>query len=367
MKPVSIYTPGNWDLYDSYGLIACQLARQLAAMGLHVNAMGRGQVNMPNQPPDLSAITSRPIIPSLGGIVLGYPSGYDNHPNLLHAGPKVAITMFESSKIPPDWIEPLNACHAVIVPARFLIPIFRDCGVTAPIHAIPLGIGEAYAPKPRQATHRPFRFLAFLDRGRRKGLHWAQFAFMRAFGDDSNVELWLKGRAVKDAQPNDPRIFAPTNPNFRVIQQDLTEAELADLYCECDALINPNMGEGWGLIPREFAATGGIALTTGWGGTGEDIEQWGIPLPYAMEAADWAAYKNFKGMDLGQWAMPDLDGCAAIMRDVVANRDHYASDALSKAPAVGRMYNWRGFAEGVWGVFQQAAQRWAGEQTQAAG
>lgn len=353
MNPLSIYAPNRWDMYDSYGLIACQLAMNLEALGYQINALARNDTQLPNQPPALRAITQRAIVPSLGGIVIGYPTGYVNQPVLARLGPRVAITMFETSRMPDTWREPLNQCAAVIVPSKFLIEIFRAGGVTVPIHAIPLGIGEGYTPRPRQAD-RPFRFLAFLDRGRRKGSHWAQFAFMRAFGDDPAVELWLKGRAVRDPQPNDPRIFKPVNTNFRVYQEDYTEGELADFYGECDALINPNMGEGFGLIPREFAATGGVALTTGWGGTAEQIDQWGVPLPFAMEDAPASQFPSMKNLDLGQWPMPDIDQCAAIMRQVVENRQAYLADAMRMAPGLPDLYSWRKFAAGVAEVWERA-------------
>src|SRR5688572_6590264 len=103
MSTITVYAPGHFDYADSYGLIACQLARHLTRLGVRVNAVARGHTVMDNQPPDVRAVTERPIQPSLGGIVLGYPTGYASQSGLLFAGPRVAITMFESSKLPADW------------------------------------------------------------------------------------------------------------------------------------------------------------------------------------------------------------------------------------------------------------------------
>ena len=347
MQIVNVCAPGNLDYYDSYGLIACQLARHLAAMGVHPNALALGNAQHPNQPPDVAAVTARPIQPALGGILLGYPSNYARYPALTQVGPRVALTMFESSKIPAGWVEPLNACDAVIVPSTFCREVFVRCGVTVPVHVIALGVGDIYRYQPRHPV-RPFTFLAFLDRGKRKGGAYALQAFLKAFGDNEDVRLLLKQRKPKVA-------VTLTNPNIDLIQRDMTEDELYALYLESDCLVNPNMGEGWGLIPREFAATGGISLTTAWGGTADDLPLWGVPLPYTLVEADWGDNPTLKGQDLGMWALPDIEGVAATMRQVYEERDAYRAFAREASARVRMLYSWRRFAQQVYDVWKGVA------------
>lgn len=347
MTTLSLYAPGHYDIADSYGLIACQLVRHLTALGVTVNALGLGNTVMDNQPDDVRAVTSRPIIPALGGIVLGYPTSYDMHSSLLQYGPRVALTMFESTKLPKGWVEPLNNMDAVIVPSTFCRDVFVDCGVTAPIHVVPLGIGESYRPRERTAG-RPLTFLAFLDRGERKGGVIALHAFLRAFGEDMRYKLILKGRTPKVP-------FALTNPNVEVVLQDMSEAELYELYCRCDVLLNPHKGEGFGLIPREFAASGGFAMTTAWSGTADELEQWGYGLPYRLETAHWRGNKVLQGQDLGEWAAPDPEEIAHHLRMVAATWDYTKQLLPQKAAAALRLYNWRTFAERVLAIWREAA------------
>lgn len=349
MTPITVYAPGNYDMADSYGLIACQLARHLSALGVHVNAVGMGKTVMDSQPDDIRAVTSRPIVPSLGGIVLGYPTGYHLHSSLLHAGPRIAVTMFESTKLPADWIAPLNDMHAVVVPSKFCGTVFRDSGVTVPIHVVPLGVGDSYVYKPR-TKGRPLTFLAFLDRGERKGGIVALQAFLHAFGEDMRYKLILKGRTPKVS-------FELTNPNIEVILQDMSEAELCDLYYRCDVLINPHKGEGFGLIPREFAASGGLAMTTGWSGTADGIDQWGYPLPYTLETAHWRGNKTLAGQDLGQWACVDPSRVATHLQTVAYGWSWYLRWLEEKAAAARRMYSWREFAASVLDIYEGVAIR----------
>lgn len=349
MDALTIYTPGHWDMYDSYGLIACELACHLSALGVRVSAMGHGETVRDNQPDDVRAITAQPIVPTYGGILLGYPTGYAKHGYMASRGPRIAVTMFESTGLPPGWVEPLNDCDAVVVPSRWLVDVFRAHGVTAPIHVIPLGLGESYQPAVRSADREPFTFLTFSDRGRRKGGVWAEQAFVQAFDDDPRVRLLVKRRA------HDIGIEC-RNTNIDIVQRDMTERELYELYLSCDAMVNPNMGEGFGLIPREFAATGGITLATNWSGTADDIGIWGIPLPYELVEADWRGNRHLEPIaPLGVWAQPDIERTAQMMRDVFEHRDYYQRRAEAVAPRVRRMYSWRRFAERVLDIWRGVA------------
>lgn len=348
MDTLTVYAPGDADMFDSYGLIACELLRHLTRLGVHVNLFALGNAKHPNQPPEVAAYAHRPHKPACGGIVLGYPTYMDKLPALVHHGPRVCITMFESTKLPPDWPPILNRCAAVIVPSLFCADVFHNNGVIAPLYVLPLGVGEIYRPQKRN-KERPLTFLAILDRGMRKGAFRALEAFVQAFGDSPDHFLILKGRTPRGRT----QAFDITNPNIQVIQRDYTVQELYELYLSADVLINANAGEGFGLIPREFSATGGISLATGWGGTADDIELWGWPLPYKQVAADWTGVARFAGLDLGQWAEPDVDLIADLLRRVSEERVAYQARAQRNAARVSELYTWRTFAQQVKSIWQE--------------
>lgn len=334
MQALSLYSPVPYRPWESYGLIALQLVQHLRALGVHVTPYG----------PDRD-----PPIYSSGGIVLGPPESFASQGVEFHKGAHVAVTMFESSRIPSWWLEPLNACAAVIVPSWFCLDAFRQSGVTVPIYVIPLGVDACYGYRQREKRPSPLTFLAFLDRGERKGGLVALQAFLRAFGDDSNYRLILKSRAKAAAGQIG---FSFSNPNIDVIQADFDEQELVALYERADVLISAHKGEGFGMLPREFAATGGLALATDWSGTADGLEQWGHPLPYRLVPAVWSQNKAFANQDLGEWAELDPAEVAKVLRYIASDFANLRIELPRKAAAVRALYSWRAFAEGVLQIWQ---------------
>lgn len=330
---MNIHTRANIDPLDSYGLIACELARHLCRAGVNTNIVSLGKRDMPHQAADIAEIVSQPVEPSEGGIFLGWPTNY--HKYDVKPGRRIALTMHESTKIPAGWAEVLNEMDAVITPARFSKRVLQEGGVTAPIHVVPLGIGEVFQPHYRkQDQDRPFTFLAFADRGDRKNFHAAEQAFVRAFGRSMKYRLLLKARSIGAKHLN------PLNPNIDIIYQDMSEQELYELYCSCDCLVFPSRGEGWGFPPREAAATGLPVIATNWSGLADDIDVWGIPLDYEMVTAEWRDVLPFRGQDLGQWAEPSIDHLTELMKCVVEMNTLYRLRAHQAARSMHSLYSW---------------------------
>lgn len=345
MTTLNVCAPNNIDPYDSYGLLAIETARHLSRLGVYVNLFTLGKREMDSQDEETKAVIQQPVRPARGGIFAGYPTNYYRHSYHAKSRPRIALTMWESSICPTEWIDPLNACDAVIVPSRFCGDVFAECGVTAPIHVVPLGVGEVYAYAER-SPGRPLTFLAFLDRGARKGGLVTLQAFLMAFGDDAHYRLILKRR---DAKVN----VTLTNPNIDVIQRDMNEAELYRLYLSADVLVDANKGEGFGLLPREMAASGGISLSTNWSGTADGLDLWGWPLPFTLEKAGWEGVPKFAGQDLGEWAKVTPEDVAAVMRDVAEHIDAYRAATKVKAANARRLYSWSTFAQRVLEIYEE--------------
>lgn len=336
-RVINICAP-SWERAESYGRIARELTQQLHRRGYHVNTLGH-------------EAPVRLIRPALGGVLLAYPTNFHAFGALPNHGPRLAVTMFESTALPPGWAEALNACDGVIVPSTWLVDVFKAAGVTAPIRVVPLGVSNAFKPVRRApTTGRPYRFLCIGDRGKRKGWHVALAAFEKAFGRSTDVELVVKVRP--GVEPfHSVRLAVP---NIRVDRRELSDRQLATLYATADCMVFPTAGEGFGLPPREFAATGGVVIATDFAGTRDGLPDWGLPLGYRMVPA-WQGVEALEGT--GEWAEPRVDELAEMMRFVYEQREtSWLREYGERASAFVR-------TEYTWGRFGKAVREWWEELT----
>lgn len=344
MNTVNLWSP-NYDLADSYGNLACNLAFELSQVGQHVNALG-GRRDYPNQSEGLQAVLNGVIKPAVGGILLAYPTNFHQYGPMATAGPTVAITMFESTKLPDGWADVLNRMNAVIVPSTWCKTIFRQNGVTVPITVIPLGVSETYHPVIRPLDRVPFTFLAIGDRYRRKGWDLAVQAFNAAFGTDPAYKLLIKARQHGSMK------FDIHHPHVEIIRQDMTEHEMQALFERTDCLVTPTRGEGFYLFPLEYMRTGAPAIVTNWSGPADYAH-----LCYPVRCTLTPAWQDHKELhDLGEWAEPDLNHLIEQMTYVATgNRQLIQYMALHNARRIKAKFSWRAFAEGVLKVWTHAA------------
>jgi glycosyltransferase involved in cell wall biosynthesis len=382
---LNVYAP-SYDPYDGYGRAALELMWHLSQMGVHVNALGADSLAWGDKlHPEMKKLLEKPIKPNVGGIAMGYPTLYEGWGEMLTAGQMVAVTMFESDKLPPGWSAALNKCRAVIVPAKYEVEVFQKSGVVKPIRVVPLGISETFkyvdraeryyasglAPHPLTPSPRgegrgitgayiprrdgqPFTFLALGDRGNRKGWDVAAHAFYQAFGDNPNFKLIIKTREM-----GFPYQFS--NPNVEVLQVDMDEHQQQALYAQVDAYVFPTRGEGFGLTPREAARTGLPVIATNWGGTADDLPAWGYPLNSHLVKA-WDKHPRLDGV--GKWAEPHVDHLAKLMAHVVSRqRIHTWYEAGRErqdqrvAGKVQKLYQWKQFAQRVIAIWNEMSDK----------
>lgn len=328
----------SWDPLDSYGKIATALSLHLKSRGYHVNELGDNG-NQDSKPSKL--------VPVLGGIFLGYPTGLDVFPDITLMGKRIMITMFESTKIPETWLEPLSKMQKIILPSQWCYNVFKDNGVD-PVKMVvaPLGIGDEFQFYLRELRG-PIKFLTFADRGRRKGWDRALKAFLDAFGpEDMSVELTIKMRHRTDGFS-----LKSTYPNVKVVMEDLWPEELPLFYAKYHVVVLPGTGEGFGWIPREFSATGGLAVVTDFSASSEDIDVWGgIPIKY-KEVPAWPYHQEFDG--LGVWADPDLGHLTEIYLDIKKNFKDYMVTGLDRSERTREHYPWSNFFQIVEDAWQR--------------
>ena len=190
--------------------------------------------------------------------------------------------------------------------------MFEDSGVTIPVHVMPHGVNQReYHYLERNGRRHPYTFLLMGELAERKGWDLAYTAFLEEFGTDPNVRLVMKTRGRCP-------LAECTDPNVEVIAIEYGIPMMRELFRQADCFVFPSRGEGYGIPPREAAATGLPVIATNWGGLTEGgITNYAYPLRHTMVKAN---YGYQQAEPCGEWAEPDKGHLRFLMRAFYENQ-----------------------------------------------
>jgi glycosyltransferase involved in cell wall biosynthesis len=230
---------------------------------------------------------------------------------------------WEESRIPPEWVASFNtSLDAVAVPTRFVRKVLIDAGVTLPIRVSGHGIDHILTVEPESwpvELGKGFRFLHVSSCFPRKGPDVLLTAYGRAFRASDDVTLVIKTfpnpHNTIDAQVADLRAALGADcPDIVVLNQELPLSRMLHLYKECDVLVGPSRGEGFGLPFAEAMAMGLPVIVTGHG----------AQLDFCDPDTSWlidyrfAPTRSHHAQPYSVWAEPDPDDLARLMREAHA-------------------------------------------------
>lgn len=181
---------------------------------------------------------------------------------ILGAAYHVGRTMYETDRIPEDWVDACNQMDEIWVPSDFNIETFAHSGVRrdklvkmpGSIDVRPYSLDTAPVDLPGR---RGFTFLSVFDWQWRKGWDVLLSAFMEEFGAEEDVALVIKtwsafGRSVEQLRSDAVSYLrlaglADELPsNITIYQDNLPASRLPGLYRAADCFVLPTRGEGWG-------------------------------------------------------------------------------------------------------------------------
>jgi glycosyltransferase involved in cell wall biosynthesis len=239
---------------------------------------------------------------------------------------KILFTMFESTKIPNDWIDVLKSIDKIIVPSTWCQKVFADSGIETTV--VPLGYDDkVYSYIPRYVKDRrktPFVFLHYNAFNIRKGFPEVFKAFVQEFDKGEPVKLILK------TVLNDPPIPINTDryPNIEIICEKYSGDKMMELLGRSDCFVFPSRGEGFGMTPLEAMATGIPAIVPNAHGISEYFNS-GMMYEVKVEAECPAIYARYKGQDVGKMVVCDVDDLRKKMRYVY----EHPEEAIEKGRA----------------------------------
>jgi glycosyltransferase involved in cell wall biosynthesis len=151
-------------------------------------------------------------------------------------------------------------------------------------------------------------------------------SFRRAFGADDRAHLVIK-TSNGDMRRDDWKRLAAATDGLPVTLFDryLSRADVLGLMRACDAYVSLHRAEGFGYTMAEAMAQAKPVIATHWSGNADFMTPWNsFPVPYRLVELDRAHGRYAAGQ---QWADPDLDAAAELMRTVAGDRERAAEVA----------------------------------------
>lgn len=256
----------------------------------------------------------------------------------------IGFTYWETNKLKDSWVKEMNRMNEVWTTSLFMKDMFIESGVKVPVYDFKLGVDpELYFPKMRN-RHDVFTFLSIGSPSTRKNSQIALDAFIKLFGNDDRYRLIYKSSGESDARIyNGDSIVSSIHghPGIEVIEEKLSESDLANIYENADCLIYPTSGEGWGLLPFQAIAKGIPTICTNATACTEFAEM-SVPLDYK-----WSKF-NMSGIyeDAGEWAEPNFDDLCDKMLYVVNNYQNVATKTYESAKYINENMTWEKVTKG---------------------
>ncbi len=261
--------------------------------------------------------------------------------------PHVLVTAWETTRLPDLWVEYLQDFSAIWCPTQWQAGIFKDSGVTTPIHTVPFAMAAPPKPQGKPLCRQRYNFapdkcyyLAIGDWGPRKALAELIGTFKQA--QLRNSVLVLKVPAEQSDHFQALALSAGlTSDKVMILAKPLLSSDMQVLYEAADVLVSLTRGEGWNYPAMQAMFLGTPVVSTGFGALGE----WGVG-GFLRVAHDLAPIPPGAQHELGpgSWGEPRwVEAALALQslqtpesRAMLARRGSQVAQGLADVTRVGR-------------------------------
>lgn len=283
----------------------------------------------------LHAMTARELSGDFVNLIHIFPPYFSRHPQAIR---NIGRTMFETDRIPADWVAKCNEMDEVWVPSDFNLETFAAAGVDksklvkVPGSLDPTRYGTDIEPMEVEGK-RGYNFLSLFDWSLRKGWDVLIRAFVEEFRADEDVALILKvystsGLSIEDIQERVLEYVTTTLgkdperiPDIVFLDATMSDEAMLRLYKAADAYVMPSRGEGWGRPLMEAMAMGLPTIGTGWSGNTEFMHRDNSYLiDYELHEVSEEACREAQTFRGHRWAEPSLAHLKRLMRNVFTDR-----------------------------------------------
>jgi hypothetical protein len=235
-------------------------------------------------------------------------------------GPRIGIWGWETNAIPARWADAFSLVDEIWVYSRFMA---ENMGAVAPVPVLamppPVHLMEGAVRPVRLGVPEGFTFLFvfdYLSTIQRKNPVGLIEAFKRAFAPAEGPRLLIKtiNGPLRPLAEEELLWAAGERPDVHLIDRSLSSGELTGLMAACDCYVSLHRSEGFGLTMAEAMAMGKPVIATGYSGNVDFMDDANSFL------VDWRLGRVGPECEIyppeGEWAEPDLEHAARLMRSV---------------------------------------------------
>jgi glycosyltransferase involved in cell wall biosynthesis len=250
----------------------------------------------------------------------------------------IGFSYWETNALPSNWVRHVQNCDEVWTTSSWAKSVFEDSTGHDNVHSFRLGIESDIFYKSDSVPDGPFTFLHVGSPSTRKNTQMAVNAFMRTYGHRKDFRLIVKSMGPPDARIRDSGMnhgAIMNHDRIQVIDYEVSEDELADIYRSAHCLLYPTMGEGWGMIPFDSIACGTPTICTN---ATSCTEYASLSVPLDFEWSNEGMSGIYSGC--GTWAKPNIDDLVDKMHYVVNNYEEVKHHTLKGATIIHKEYSW---------------------------
>lgn len=281
-----------------------------------------------------------------------HPLLYRKLPGKFH----IAISVYENSGLPKNWVENMNKYADIILVPSHLCKIFYElAGVKADkIRIMPFGTNIIEKKEYLQFKEKKFNFLMITTPHIRKGIDIAIRAYLTAFKSNEPVRLIIK--MPFESCPQNRLEFPWENggtdlmikkilkyhrkniPEIKLLIWTSTDEELQKWYNSAHCYIQPSRSEAFGLAILDAFSHKLPTIVSGWGGHWQycNFDNC-LPIKFKWRKSYRINY-DF-GIKKAIIAEPDYKHLAFLMRLVYENY-HYLDNLRKNALLTAQKYSW---------------------------
>ena len=262
-----------------------------------------------------------------------------------YQGPKIAYTVWETTKYFEPFFEKLKEYDQIWVPSKWQADVTIKQGADPQkVKVVPEGIDSSvFFPENYKISGGKFRFLIFGRWDNRKSTVEIIRAFKNTFGNSKNVELII---SVEDPYNQDGlgstrnrlKHYDLESDNISILNFPKKEDYIKFLKSG-HVFLSCSRSEGWNLPLIEAMACGTPSIYSDCSGQLEFAQGKGIPIKIKGEIPAKTFYKADQVCQ-GNWYEPDFKDLEDKIIEVYNNYEYYKQKAVEESKEIREKFTW---------------------------